>query len=173
MYHGFRRHPKGNLESLRPNVHEQIGIATSLQTLKACLTYALRSTFTSYIHKQLPQVTYKNLERWYEELQQHCRDIPCFLVANKIDVNYAVTEKKFGFAEKHNLPFTFVSASDGCNVVKVFKTAISAALRYKESPKDDVYAAILDLLDQDKQWQLPSKQANGALANGKDEREHY
>lgn len=65
------------------------------------------------------KVTYKNLERWYDELQQHCKGIPTFLVANKIDVNYAVTEKRFGFAEKHNLPFTFVSASDGCNVVKV------------------------------------------------------
>jgi GTPase SAR1 family protein len=39
------------------------------------------------------QVTYKNLDRWYAELQEHCRGIPTFLVANKIDVNYAVTEK--------------------------------------------------------------------------------
>jgi hypothetical protein len=35
-----------------------------------------------------------------------------------------VTSKSFKFAEKNNLPFFFVSASDGTNVVKIFQTAI-------------------------------------------------
>ena len=35
-----------------------------------------------------------------------------------------VTGKNFKFAEKHGLPFFFVSASDGTNVVKIFLTAI-------------------------------------------------
>jgi hypothetical protein len=31
-----------------------------------------------------------------------------------------MTEKKFAFAEQNDLPFYFVSAADGTNVVKVF-----------------------------------------------------
>ena len=30
-----------------------------------------------------------------------------------------VTDKKFAFAKKHGIPFEFVSAADGTNVVKV------------------------------------------------------
>lgn len=31
------------------------------------------------------KITYKNLPHWYEELRQNRPDIPCILVANKID----------------------------------------------------------------------------------------
>jgi len=31
------------------------------------------------------KVTYKNLNNWYQELRQYRPNIPCFLVANKID----------------------------------------------------------------------------------------
>lgn len=31
----------------------------------------------------------------------------------------SVTKKTFNFAKKHNMPFYFVSASDGTNVVRV------------------------------------------------------
>ena len=34
-------------------------------------------------------------------------------------VDYSVTQKAFNFPKKHQLPFYFVSASDGTNVVKV------------------------------------------------------
>ena len=34
-------------------------------------------------------------------------------------VDPSVTKKGFNFAKKHNMPFYFVSASDGTNVVKV------------------------------------------------------
>lgn len=34
-------------------------------------------------------------------------------------VDYSVTKKSFHFAKKYNMPFYFVSASDGTNVVKV------------------------------------------------------
>ena len=67
------------------------------------------------------QVTYKNLETWYEELQENCKGIPTIVVANKIDVDYKVTSKSFNFAAKRKLPFFFVSASDGTNVVKIFQ----------------------------------------------------
>ncbi|KAL5475742.1 hypothetical protein EMCRGX_G025592 [Ephydatia muelleri] len=82
------------------------------------------------------KVTYKNLSHWYEELRKYRPDIPCFLVANKIDVDYKVTEKSFNFARTNHLPFFFVSASDGTNVVKVFREAIKAAVAYKENTID-------------------------------------
>ena len=63
--------------------------------------------------------TYMNLKRWYSELQDHCESIPCILVANKVDMDFAVTRKKFKFAAQHNLPLFYVSSCDGTNVVKV------------------------------------------------------
>jgi Rab-like protein 2 len=56
-----------------------------------------------------------------------------------------VTRKEFKFAAKHNLPFFFVSAADGTNVVKVFESAILEAKRFKESG-GDVLSDMLDLL---------------------------
>lgn len=92
------------------------------------------------------KVTYKNLETWYDELQEHCKGIPTIVVANKIDVDLRVTSKSFNFGAKHKLPFFFVSASDGTNVVKIFQTAIMAGIKWKASPKDDFYQEVLDLL---------------------------
>jgi Rab-like protein 2 len=81
--------------------------------------------------------TYQHLSNWLTELRQYCENIPCVLVANKIDVDYnvrerrcssgcvrmltctQVTKKSFKFAQTHSLPFFFVSAADGTNVVKV------------------------------------------------------
>jgi GTPase SAR1 family protein len=36
------------------------------------------------------KVTYQHLSDWYKELREHCENIPCVLVANKIDVDYNV-----------------------------------------------------------------------------------
>uniref|UniRef100_A0A8B9K654 RAB, member of RAS oncogene family-like 2 n=1 Tax=Astyanax mexicanus TaxID=7994 RepID=A0A8B9K654_ASTMX len=47
-----------------------------------------------------------------------------------------VTQKSFNFAKKLGLPFYFVSAADGTNVVKVFKDAINMALSYKKNSSD-------------------------------------
>lgn len=92
------------------------------------------------------KVTYKNLEHWFEELQEYCKGIPCFVVANKIDVDYKVTSKSFNFAAKRRLPFQFVSASDGTNVVKVFQAAIMAGKQWKDSPPDDYFSEVMALL---------------------------
>ena len=100
------------------------------------------------------KVTYQHLSDWYKELREHCENIPCVLVANKIDVDYnvcwrlscpyllisplyhpcitlinfltlnQVTRKEFKFAAKHKLPFFFVSAADGTNIVKVVVTSV-------------------------------------------------
>jgi Rab-like protein 2 len=47
--------------------------------------------------------------------------IPALLAANKIDENPEVTEKNFNFATKNNIPLYYVSASDGTNVVRLFR----------------------------------------------------
>ena len=92
------------------------------------------------------KVTYKNLDRWYHELREYCPGIPTICVANKIDVDYRVTERSFAFPTKHKLPFFFVSASDGTNVVKVFQQAIMMGLDHKENPSDDFMTMALELL---------------------------
>ena len=38
------------------------------------------------------KATYQHLDEWYRELRNFCQDIPVILVANKIDVNYKVSE---------------------------------------------------------------------------------
>mmetsp|Transcript_9654 Transcript_9654/g.16003 ORF Transcript_9654/g.16003 Transcript_9654/m.16003 type:complete len:212 (-) Transcript_9654:126-761(-) len=95
------------------------------------------------------KVTYQHLSDWYAELREYCPDIPCVLVANKIDVDYNVTRKNFKFAAKNNLPFFFVSAADGTNVVKVFQSAIMEARRFKSSG-GDVLSDMLELLGDSK-----------------------
>eukprot|EP00730_Choanoeca_flexa_P001753 TRINITY_DN10770_c0_g1_i1.p1 TRINITY_DN10770_c0_g1~~TRINITY_DN10770_c0_g1_i1.p1 ORF type:complete len:225 (+),score=23.77 TRINITY_DN10770_c0_g1_i1:589-1263(+) len=108
------------------------------------------------------KVTYKNLQTWFKELRQYRPKIPVIVVANKIDVDYSVTSKSFGFPKKNGLPFHFVSASDGTNVVKVrcwspsehdrvtqclqvFNEAIANAVNYKDNA-DDFTDQVLDLL---------------------------
>ncbi|XP_060600306.1 rab-like protein 2A isoform X1 [Ruditapes philippinarum] len=82
------------------------------------------------------KITYKNLPLWLKELREYRPEIPCLVCANKIDVDLNVTKKSFGFAKKHKMPFYFVSASDGTNVVKMFKNAIKAAVGYKNNSTD-------------------------------------
>ncbi|KAG6924455.1 rab-like protein 2A, partial [Chelydra serpentina] len=86
-----------------------------------------QSMHASYYHKAHAcimvfdvqrKVTYKNLNNWYKELREFRPEIPCIVVANKIDADLKVTQKSFNFARKFNLPFYFVSAADGTNVVK-------------------------------------------------------
>ena len=82
------------------------------------------------------KVTYQHLNDWYAEFREYCQDVPCILVANKVDVDYNVTKKEFKFASKNKLPFFFVSAADGTNVVKVFQNAIAEAKRFKDAGGD-------------------------------------
>jgi Rab-like protein 2 len=95
------------------------------------------------------KVTYKNLTNWYKELMEHRKGIPCIVVANKIDVDYKVTNKSFNFASKRELPFFFCSASDGTNVVKVFTQAIKMGKHLKDHPTDDFLQEVLDFLDEE------------------------
>ena len=94
------------------------------------------------------KVTYQNLQNWYKELRQFCEHIPCICIANKIDVDYNVTSKAFAFPSKHNLPFYFVSAADGTNVVKIFEEAVRLAHSHKSGGEKDFVAEVLELLDE-------------------------
>ena len=82
------------------------------------------------------KATYQHLGAWYDEMRDACENIPCILVANKIDIDYQVTKKNFKFASSKNIPFYFVSAADGTNVVKVFRAAVESALDYKDNSGD-------------------------------------
>ncbi|KAM5253823.1 rab-like protein 2B isoform 3-T10 [Hipposideros larvatus] len=82
------------------------------------------------------KVTYKNLHNWYTELREFRPEIPCIVVANKIDADIKVTQKSFNFARKFSLPLYFVSAADGTNVVKLFNDAIRLAVSYKQNSQD-------------------------------------
>ena len=89
--------------------------------------------------------TYTQLKEWYRELREYCETIPCILVANKIDVDYQVTKKNFKFGTQNNLPFFFVSAADGTNVVKVFDEAIRQGQAYRTSGQTDFLTECLEL----------------------------
>eukprot|EP00984_Skeletonema_dohrnii_P011677 scaffold4688_cov77-Skeletonema_dohrnii-CCMP3373.AAC.3 len=100
--------------------------------------------------------TYHNLQKWYNELCAHysCTannnnnsTIPCILVANKVDINYAVTKKSFKFASDNHMPFFFVSSADGTNVVKVFEEAICMALGQKRYGERDFLSECLELME--------------------------
>ncbi|XP_009882340.1 PREDICTED: rab-like protein 2A, partial [Charadrius vociferus] len=104
-----------------------------------------QSMHASYYHKAHAcimvfdvqrKVTYKNLNSWYKELREFRPEIPCIVVANKIDADIKVTQKSFNFARKFSLPFYFVSAADGTNVVKLFSDAIKLAVAYKQNSGD-------------------------------------
>ena len=48
------------------------------------------------------------------------------------------------------VPFNFVSAADGTNVVQIFRDALGMALNYKKNPpKDDFMADVMELLGED------------------------
>ena len=69
------------------------------------------------------------------------------MIANKIDLDPRTVKRSYKFIEDLGVPFNFVSAADGTNVVKIFNDALDYALEYKANPpKDDFMAEIQDLL---------------------------
>jgi|EP00670_Eutreptiella_braarudii_P000940 Rab-like protein 2 len=93
------------------------------------------------------KVTYKNLEKWFEELMEFRPGIPCLVAANKIDIDLEVIKKTFNFATKRGLQLFYVSASEGTNVVKMFEEAITLGIHFRDNPpEDDLVAQALALL---------------------------
>lgn len=80
-------------------------------------------------------------------MRQNCPKIPCIIIANKIDIDERATQRKYKFVEDLGVPFNFVSAADGTNVVQIFRDALDMAIKYKEDPnKDDFMNEVLELL---------------------------
>jgi Rab-like protein 2 len=105
------------------------------------------------------KVTYNNLKNWYNEMRKHCPHIPVIIIANKIDLDERVTTKNWKYVESLKVPFNFVSAADGTNVVSIFKDALDLAIQYKKNPpKDDFMADVLDLIGNDAFDPLPKKE---------------
>jgi hypothetical protein len=53
-------------------------------------------------------------------------------LCSRLSAFLKVTSKSFKFPEQHNLPFFFVSAADGTNVVKVFEQTLEEAIRHRD-----------------------------------------
>lgn len=70
-------------------------------------------------------------------MRHHKADIPCIIIANKIDIDERATQRKYKFIEDLGVPFNFVSAADGTNVVVIFKETLDMAIKYKENPNPD------------------------------------
>ncbi len=71
-------------------------------------------------------MTYKNLDRWYDELQDNCRGMPTIVVANKIDVDYKVSR---GVDPSRNVDYKVAGAGVGLCTPAVTWIACSPALR--------------------------------------------
>lgn len=106
------------------------------------------------------KVTYDNLKVWYNEMRSHAPHIPCLCVANKVDLDpVRIPKRSYKYIEEElKIPFNFVSAADGANVVKIFNDSLDLALNYKNNPpKDDFMAEVMDLLGDDCMDELPKK----------------
>lgn len=80
-------------------------------------------------------------------MRHHCPNIPCIVIANKIDIDERATQRKYKFVEDLGVPFNFVSAADGTNVVVIFREALDMAIKYKDDPEnDDFMKEVIDLL---------------------------
>jgi small GTP-binding protein len=91
--------------------------------------------------------SYKNLPKWFSELRGFRQHIPCLVACNKIDTDPEIVNNEFSFASKNDLPVHFVSAAEGTNVVQLFRSAIAAAVAYRDNPNvDDVDTQVLSLL---------------------------
>ncbi|XP_027710094.1 rab-like protein 2A isoform X3 [Vombatus ursinus] len=125
-----------------------------------------QSMHASYYHKAhaciMRKVTYKNLTTWYSELREFRPEIPCLVVANKIDVDTSMTQKSFNFARRFALPLYFVSAADGTNVVKLFNDAIRLAVSYKRNSQDFMDEVLQELELFSQNFELEKKVGSGS-----------
>ena len=108
------------------------------------------------------KVTYDNLKTWYTEMRNHCPHIPVIIIANKIDLDPRTTKRSYKYIEDLKVPFNFVSAADGTNVVKIFRESLDLAIDYKANPpKDDFMAEVMDLLGDDLGFEEVKKPDDG------------
>ena len=81
-------------------------------------------------------------------MRGNCPHIPVIIIANKIDLDPRTTKRSYKYIEDLKVPFNFVSAADGTNVVKIFRDCLDLSINYKANPpKDDFMAEVMDLLN--------------------------
>jgi len=97
-----------------------------------------------------PQEHLQEFRELVQRIEEFCTTIPVIVCANKVDLNYEVTKKPFGFPAKHQLPLEFASAADGTNVVQLFQKAIEMGYEYKMNPpSEDFVRDVYELLQED------------------------
>ena len=81
-------------------------------------------------------------------LKKYSGNIPVILVANKFDLRPEVTNKKFKFSEKLNIPLYFTSAANGVNVVRVFEDIFKMAIDFKLKGNDHFVKNVLEAIEE-------------------------
>lgn len=67
-------------------------------------------------------VTFRNLDKWVQELEENCGKVPVLLVGNKTDLERKVSrEEGLDYAMKHNYMFMETSAKSGDGVEEMFQ----------------------------------------------------
>ncbi|KAL4665976.1 hypothetical protein H8959_000927 [Pygathrix nigripes] len=92
------------------------------------------------------------------ELREFRPEIPCIVVANKIDADINATQKSFNFAKKFSLPLYFVSAADGTNVVKLFNDAIRLA-----DFMDEIFQELENFKLEQEEENVPDQEQNSSI----------
>ena len=85
-------------------------------------------------------------DKWYTDLRAQCPSIPVICLANKIDLDMSVTERQFKFPTLHDLPFFFVSANTGVNVVRACNEAIRLAISARHESADQALEELMRLI---------------------------
>ena len=73
--------------SLHPSYYYQAH-ACILVGIISLITIVMELTLYLQAFDVTRKLTYKNLSSWFKELQEHRKNIPCIVVANKIDCKY-------------------------------------------------------------------------------------
>jgi Ras-related protein Rab-2A len=78
-------------------------------------------------------VTFKNLDKWIQELEENCGKVPVLLVGNKTDLERTVSrEEGLEFAMDHNFMFMESSAKNGEGIEEMFQKLAVEIFRVEE-----------------------------------------
>ena len=94
------------------------------------------------------RLTYKSLEKWYNELTRVCGPgIPIVVVGVKCDCvsNRKVTRESITFPTRHNLPYFEISTKDLTNIDQPFLSLASSLLGYFHRPSPLPFHYLLEV----------------------------
>jgi small GTP-binding protein len=89
--------------------------------------------------------SFENLDKWFNEIQKNCDDIPIILVGNKIDLENRVISEKEGktYAKKKSkelsreIPYLESSAKTGESIKQIFNQLVSLMVKKAEKNIQD------------------------------------